>query len=244
MNETTALATRQQLNSVIWQTITAVAPVMKDSRLFGVATEAQAAAIMAKGYELGLTLTAAFEFITVIQGKPTLSPRGALALVQQSGTLAGLKVEDLKDAAGEPSACRVWMKRNNGFEYTAEFTMADAKRAGLVKDGGAWQSYPANMLRWRAIGYVIDVVFPDVTGGMKRADEFGATVDTSGNVIDTTWTQVPTTPAAVVNNTTAAAVTLQDLVAQYGPEAVMAANGGLIPSTQDELDAVAVALGA
>ena len=82
---TTALAVRkQELNFDIWQTITAVAPVMKDSRLFGVTTAEQAMAIMAKGYEMGLTLTASFEFITVIQGKPTLTPRGALALVQQS----------------------------------------------------------------------------------------------------------------------------------------------------------------
>lgn len=247
MNETTALATRQQLNPTIWQTITAVAPVMKDSRLFGVATEAQAAAIMAKGYELGLTLTAAFEFITVIQNKPTLTPRGALALVQQSGLLAGLKVEDLKDATGEPLACRVWMKRTGGFEYTAEFSMADAKRADLVKAGSSWQTYPANMMRWRAMGFCIDVVFPDVIGGMKRADEFGADVDTSGNVVDAVWTPVTASPAAGVINTPPATVeaqplTLQDLVQQFGPEAVMAANGGLIPSTQVELEAVAVAL--
>ena len=66
---TTALAVRkQELNGDIWQTITAVAPVMKDSRLFGVTTAEQAMAIMAKGYEMGLTLTASFEFITVIQG--------------------------------------------------------------------------------------------------------------------------------------------------------------------------------
>ena len=43
---TTALALRQQLNPDIWQTITAVAPVMKDSKLFGIATTEQAAAIV------------------------------------------------------------------------------------------------------------------------------------------------------------------------------------------------------
>lgn len=253
MNTTTALATRQQLNPTIWETITAVAPVMKDSRLFGVTTTEQAMAIMAKGFELGLTLTAAFEFIQVIQSKPALSPRGALALVMQSGMLESLKIEDLKDSAGQPSACRVWMKRNNGFEYTAEFTMDDARRADLIKPGGAWQTYPANMLRWRTIGYVIDVVFPDVTGGMKRADEFGATVDTAGNVIDSTWTPVTSAPSApigapgqgpVVMNTPAAGPTLQDLVNQYGPEAVMEANGGKIPATDDEVAYVAGVLAA
>ena len=244
---TTALATRQELNPTIWETIMAVAPIMKDSRLFGVATEAQAAAIMSKGYELGLTLTASFEFITVIQGKPTLSPRGALALVQQSGLLAGLKIDDIKDTNGQPLACRVSMKRANGFEYTAEFSMEDAKRAGLIKPDSAWQSYPANMLRWRALGYAIDVVFPDVTGGMKRADEFGASLDNAGNVVDGQWSAVPTPTMAVLQPVTAPqrpAITLQQLVDQFGAEAIMAANNGRIPATQDELDDVALILGA
>lgn len=241
----TALATRQQLNPTIWETITAVAPMMKDSRLFGVSTEAQAAAIMAKGFELGLSLTASFEFIPVIQGKPTLSPRGALALVQQSGLLAAMKIEDLKDDKGNPSACRVSMKRTNGMEYVAEFTMEDAKRAGLIKPDSAWQSYPANMLRWRAMGFAIDVLFSDVTGGMKRADEFGANLDAGGNVVDGQWTTVPTsTMTAMQPTTTAPAVTLQQLVDEFGAEAIMAANGGQIPSSQEQLDAVARALGA
>lgn len=228
----------------------AVAPVMKDSRLFGVSTEAQAAAIMSKGFELGLTLTASFEFITVIQGKPTLSPRGALALVQQSGLLESMKIEETKDAKGAPAACTVYMKRKGGFEYTAGFSMEDAQRAGLVKQGGAWEMYPANMLRWRAVGYAIDMVFPDVVGGMKRADEFGAAVDTSGNVIDGEWKASPTVtmtqqqPDTTGEITQPPAITLQELVAEYGPEAVMQANGGRIPGTQDEIDLVAAALGA
>ena len=243
---TTALAVRkQELNFDIWQTITAVAPVMKDSRLFGVASAEQAMAIMAKGYEMGLTLTASFEFISVIQGKPTLSPRGALALVQQSDLLTGIKIEDVKDDKGAPYACRVWMRRKSGFEYTAEFTMDDAKRAGLVKPDGAWTTYPANMLRWRAIGYAIDVVFPDVTGGMKRSDEFGANIDTAGNVVDATWTPVQNALTVVEMNTAPAGSgpTLQELVTQYGPEAIMAANGGRIPATDDEVVAVGAMLG-
>ncbi len=249
---TTALAVRQQLNPTIWETITAVAPVMKDSRLFGVSTEAQAAAIMAKGYELGLTLTAAFEFIHVIENKPSLSPRGALALVLQSGQAEHIKIEDLKDANGQPFACRVSMKRRgSGFEYSIEFSMEDAKRAGLVKSGSGWEKYPASMLKWRAVGYCIDVVFSDVVGGMKRSDEFGANIDGGGNVIDATWAPVTNASSApigvpgngpVVLNTAPDGPTLQDLVNQYGPEAVMAANDGRIPATDEEVAAVAAAL--
>ena len=246
----TALATRQQLNPTIWETIMAVAPIMKDSRLFGVSTEAQAAAIMAKGFELGLTLTASFEFIAVIENKPTLSPRGALALILNSPELASLDIKDEVDDKGVPSACVVTMKRRNGFGYTARFSMDDARRAGLVKAGSGWEKYPANMLRARASGYCADVVFPDVLGGLKRADEFGADLDAAGNVVDGQWSTVPTPTMTALQPETAAvvvtpaAITLQQLVDEFGAEAIMAANGGQIPSSQEQLDAVAQALGA
>ena len=246
----TALATRQQLNPTIWETIMAVAPIMKDSRLFGVSTEAQAAAIMAKGFELGLTLTASFEFIAVIENKPTLSPRGALALILNSPELASLDIKDEVDDKGVPSACVVTMKRRNGFGYTARFSMDDARRAGLVKAGSGWEKYPANMLRARASGYCADVVFPDVLGGLKRADEFGADLDAAGNVVDGQWSTVPTPTMTALQPETAAvvvtpaAITLQQLVDRFGAEAIMAANDGRIPATQNELDDVALALGA
>ena len=170
----------------VWQTIQAIAPVAQASRMFGV-TEEQAAIVMLKGYELGLGLAAAFEFIHVIQGKPGVSPKGALALIHQSNQLAGLKIEDI-ERDGKPYACKAWMKRTNGFEYSSQFTMDDAERAQLVKKDSGWDKYPANMLRWRAIGYVADVVFPDVIGGMYRPEELGATVDAEGEPIEAQFT--------------------------------------------------------
>lgn len=255
---TTELAVRELTPNVIAMAMQ-LAPTFKDSRLFGVATEAQAAAIALKGYELGLSLTAAFEFIHVIDSKPTLSPRGALALILNSPQLDGLDIKDEVDAKGAPSACTVTMKRKNGFSYTARFTMDDAQRAGLIKTGSGWEKYPANMLRARTIGFAADIVFPDVLGGLKRADELGADLDMSGNVVDATWTPVTVAPAAPAQPAvyvvpaedqgapfinTAPAVSLQDLVGRFGPEAVMQANGGRIPATDEEVAAVAAQLGA
>lgn len=249
---TTALAVRELTPNVIDMAMK-LAPTFKDSRLFGVATEAQAAAICLKGYELGLSLTASFELIHVIDSKPTISPRGALALILNSPLLENLEIKDETDASGAPCACSVTMKRKNGFGYTARFTMDDAKRAGLIKAGSGWEKYPANMLRARAIGFAADMVFPDVLGGLKRSDELGADVDPAGNVVDATWAPVTNASSApigvagdgpVVLNTAPDGPTLQDLVNQYGPEAVMAANDGRIPATDEEVAAVAAALGA
>lgn len=211
---TTALTVTKPLTPQTWQMIESIAPAMHACRLFGVTSKEQAAAIMLKGYELGLSLTASFEFIHVVQGKPTLSPRGALALILQHPDLVELTVDD------KPDACQVTMKRKNGFNYTVEFTLEDAKKADVVKPGSGWEKYPKNMLRWRAIGFCADVVFPDVIGGMKRADELGATITAEGDVIEGSWSTYTEQPQISP---------LEALVAQYGVDAILAANDGQIP---------------
>ena len=232
---------RKEITPEIWGMIERIAPTMKDSRLFGVATVHQAAAIMLKGHELGLGMAASFEFVQVIQDKPTLNPRGALALIMQSGECAGISIEDQSDDKGNPTACKVTMKRKNGVEYTTSFTMEDAKRAGLIKPESGWAKYPANMLRWRSIGYAADIVFPDIIGGMKRADEFDAAISPEGDVIATTWTvKEPTQPAA---KQTQVQTSLQDLINEYGPDAVLAACGNKLPGTDAEVAEVAAKLG-
>ena len=230
MSNELTIQKRHDLTPQIWNMIQAMAPAMHASRFFGVSNPEQAMAIMIKGHELGLGLATSFEFIKSIQGKPALVPMGALALIQGSPLCTGLKIEDIKDDKGNPQACRVWMKRTNGFEYTVEFSMEDATRAGLVKPDSGWDKYPANMLRWRAIGFCADVVFPDVIGGLKRADELGADLTPDGQVLEGSWEVKPSAP---VN------VTLEGLIERYGAEAILAANNGMIPATQEDVMRVA-----
>jgi hypothetical protein len=239
VSESKALTVRtNHLSLPTWEVVKAVSPTMHQSRFFGVTSADQAAAIMITGAELGLSLSASFQFIQVVEGKVTLSPRGALALLMSSGELAGFKVES------SDTACTVWMKRrSNGFEHTETFTMDDAKRANLVKDRGAWVTYPKNMLRWRAIGYAIDLLFSDVVGGLKRADEFGATLNTSGDVVEGDWQTMaaPAAPAPAPRPDPVGA-SLDHLLESYGAEAILAANEGRIPGTLEEVAAVAAKL--
>ena len=155
-NQSRALTVAHPLTPQTWQMIEAVAPAMHAARFFGVSNPEQAAAIMLKGYELGLGLAASFDLIQVIQGRPALSPRGALALIHGSPLCACVEIVD------ELGACTVTMERTNGFSYTLTWTLDDAKQAGLVKAGGGWEKYPANMLRWRAVGFCADVVLQQV----------------------------------------------------------------------------------
>ncbi len=235
-NETTALAVREVSLST-WETIKAIAPTMRTSGLFKVPNEAAAAAIMLKGYELGLSLTAAFEFIHHIDG-PSISPRGALALIYNSPLNGGVEITDIVNDKGESVACEVTMKRKGGIAYTARYTIADAERAGLMKGNSGWAKYPANMLRWRAVGYAADVVFPDVIGGMKRADELGADLTPQGDVIEGSWAVAPASQPAARKPDTAAQNQLAALINEHGVTAIMAANNGVLPTSVDDIDAV------
>jgi hypothetical protein len=152
-----------------------------------------------------------------------------------------MKIENIINDEDKPWACKVWMRRVGGFEYTAIFTMDDAKRAGLIKPEGGWDKYPANMLRWRAIGYCADIVFPDVIGGMLRPEELGATVNIEGEVIEGTATIVEPERDQEEQKGPKAPQTLADLLASgYLPDAVMAASTALglpnpIPATPEEV---------
>jgi len=208
----------------VFETIMSLAPVMHRARLFGVSSEEQAAVIMLKGHEIGLGFAQSFEFINVIKGKPSLIPRGALALVYMSGELESFEVIEEKDSKGKPYSCTVKGSRAGRY-FETTFTMDDARNANLVKADSAWTKYQANMLRWRSIGYWIDFMFPDTQGGMKRADEFGAWVDSSGDVID-----------AEIENP----LSVDSLIDKYDAEKVMNAIAfmfhGEMPKTQDDLE--------
>ena len=223
-------AATRELTPAIWRMIGELAPVMYRARLFNVVSQEQAAAIMLKGYELGLSTTASFEFVQVIQGKPALSPRGAMALLLNSPLVKNVTMTRLEDK-GKFIGYECRMERVNGFSFTGRFTLEDAQRAGLVKPDSGWAKYPENMCLWRAVGFAADVVFPDVTAGMttlmKAPEMYGVALTEGGDVIDA--------PASVNIDP------LQDLITQYGAEKILEVCGG-IPTTPDEVEAARVKL--
>ncbi len=52
-----------------------------------------------------------------------------------------------------------------------EFTVADAKKAGLWGRQGPWTQYTKRQMAWRAVGFLARDVFPDVLGGFPLAEE-------------------------------------------------------------------------
>jgi len=52
-----------------------------------------------------------------------------------------------------------------------QFSVADAKRAGLWGKAGPWTQYPRRMLQLRARGFALRDGFPDVLKGLVTAEE-------------------------------------------------------------------------
>lgn len=165
---TTESPSSRDVSPAQYDLIRIVAAALHGSRYYQtISSPERAAYLMARAYELGFPATAAPDVIDDIQGRLTLKPQAAWALVLRSGLLASINVDEGDDF------CDVKLTRkDNGVTLGYRFTMDAAKRAGLVKDGGAYEKWTRNMLYWRALGFAIDRAFPDVTMGLKDAYQF------------------------------------------------------------------------
>lgn len=163
-----------------------VAVALHQSRYYqDISSPDRAAYKMVRAFELGFPATAAPDVLEDIQGKMTLKPMAHWALVLQSGLLEDMKVDEGDDYC-EISFKRVGLPFWQGYK----FTRAAAIKAGLVKPGGAYEKWERNMYYWRALGFALDRVFPDVGLGLKPSTQFGAPIPrermdvVTGEIID------------------------------------------------------------
>ena len=138
----------------------------KDAKIIpGDLNELQAAAVVQTGRELGLQPLQSLRNMSFINGRITMSVQLQLALAKQGGvrTPKGWLVE--KDGK-----CTVTLERGTE-SVTCEYTMDDAKKAGLVRSGGNYDKYARQMLRWRAIGDALRLIAPDLVMGLLAPEE-------------------------------------------------------------------------
>jgi len=150
------------------------------------AVSAICTAIMA-GAELGLPPMVSLRSFTVIGGRPALYGDGLINVVRRSRKAAYIRMGyHAEKGVGWCEAKRA----DTGEEARAEFSIDDARRAGLWderetvrrkgRDGNwgdlpnesPWHRYPQRMLQWRAAGYCLRELFADVLGGIT--DEYEA----------------------------------------------------------------------
>lgn len=123
-------------------------------------TPGQALAIMLTGRELGIPAMQSLRMISIIQGKPTISPELMLALAYQRIPEFSHKVKETT-----PEKCTIEFKRKGSEPYVHSFTAEDAKKMALWgKDN--WVKQPATMLRWRCVSAGLRIFAPDLTIGV------------------------------------------------------------------------------
>lgn len=118
-----------------------------------------AAARVAIAVESGWPWRAAFE-IALVHGSPHISSRLLRALAEREGyRVVRLEQDD------ESCTAAVLDGQGQQIGNAATFTLEQAKRAGLVKDKSAWQTYPDRMLWARAAGFAVMDAIPHVALG-------------------------------------------------------------------------------
>jgi len=212
------------------------------SRLFRTGSVEQALAVVLMGRELGIGPTTALTNIIISAGKPTLGAALVGALVQKSGRYRYV-VTEMSD---QKVAVDFFEVRPRGDEKlgTSVFSMTDAARARLG-NSPTWQQYPRNLLLARALTNGARWYTPSVFGGaVYDPEELGVAgvgpVPVEPEVPGLAEEEPPDATSSVSAGNTVH--TIEDLLANWSPDQIVAANGGNLPATDGEVEAVWAAL--
>lgn len=137
------------------------------------------------GMELGITTMQAVQNIAPINGKPSLYGEIGLALVEASGKLKNRHGFYEGKRYDDEYKYVAMVQRVGRKPYMTEFSVGQAKTAGLWGKEGPWTNYPDAMLMWRAIWPGLINQFPEVLKGVGCAE-------IQQDVIDVTATRHPT----------------------------------------------------
>lgn len=141
---------------------------------------------------LGIPFLTAVTQVNIIEGKPSSSAILIKSLVRK----AGHKIRSGHGPDGMSAWCSIWTKQDPEFEYRAEWDLATAERAGLLRvvDGRIvsknnngkptnWEKNPRVMLAWRALTECAREAVPEDLLGLYTPDELGYEVTDEGTVI-------------------------------------------------------------
>lgn len=125
-------------------------------------------AAIARGMEIGLAPMQALSSIAVINGRASLWGDAMPALVQRAGHHIDVDYEGQGDGL---TAVATLTRGDTGKIVRRTFSIADAKRAGLLGKQGPWQQYPQRMIAHRARAWAIRDGAADALMGMQVAEE-------------------------------------------------------------------------
>lgn len=131
------------------------------------------------GDMLGVHPLTAISHIHIVEGKPTQSAELMRAKVRDAGHLFRVV-----ESTNEKAVVQIIRGDDPDYPFTSEFTIDDAKRAGLIKGGSGWQKYPKAMCLARASSAGVRMACPEVLMGISYVpEELGMPVDEDGNPV-------------------------------------------------------------
>lgn len=134
---------------------------------FGNKPEACFVAIMA-GAEVGLPPFQAIQSFAIINGRPSMWGDALVAVIRNQG----FKMKEWYVGEGDDMVAHCEITRPDNGEVTpGEFSVSDAKTAGLWKKAGPWQTNPKRMLKMRARAFAIRDGAADVLRGFSIREE-------------------------------------------------------------------------
>jgi hypothetical protein len=125
-------------------------------------------AAIVRGMEVGLAPMQALSSIAVINGRATIWGDAIPALVQRAGHHIDVDYEGAGDSL---TAVATLTRGDTGKQVVRRFSMADAKRAGLLGKQGPWTQYPQRMIAHRARSWAVRDGAADALMGMHVAEE-------------------------------------------------------------------------
>lgn len=121
------------------------------------------------GAEIGLKPMQAMQGIAVVNGRPTIWGDAALALVLASPVCKD--VLEFYEGDGDDYKAVCIAQRHGKEDKRQEFSIKDAKAAGLFGKQGPWTQYRDRMLQMRARSFGLRDQFADVLKGMSIREE-------------------------------------------------------------------------
>lgn len=142
-------------------------------------TEAHVITIAIAAYEMNLGVMEALRGMYLVGGKMAMETW----LMDSIATRLGVS-KTIHEAT--TIACRLTLHHPKRPDVETAYSLADAKRAGIIKDFNAetgavvpqprreiWQRHPEEMVYWRALSKGLRRIAPDLFGGVYTEDEVG-----------------------------------------------------------------------
>lgn len=143
--------------------------------------------VIMRGREIGLPPATAMLSVHIINGKPSLSARAKVASVQANPLCEYFE----EVSASDTEATYETMRRGAKRVQTETFTIAEAERAGLLKNK-TWLAYPKAMPA-RASSALADRVYSDILLGLATEE---IEYDLAAQPAPTGYVQQPAAPTA------------------------------------------------